>query len=174
MTSCAPLPRQLTMAPPEEASRICRPSIVYNQTPSPRSILGYERFRNSGKILVSFAGTPACTGEPPLTHHFDTAAQHGAQHGTQTLLAIGDMDLHDALGAIGVTAGDRLDQRQVFVADPAVPGVGFGQERHGVVQTHANFLDGSQQIAVAGGASQREMKSGVVLHIVRLTAGASQ
>src|SRR5438067_191550 len=40
------------MAPPEHASRIRVPSAVHNQTPSPRSTLGYSTSRNRWKTLL--------------------------------------------------------------------------------------------------------------------------
>src|SRR5438445_13781603 len=57
MISRAPWPRLETMAPPEHASRILSPLVVYSHTPSPRSMFGYAKSRKRGKMLVWSAAT---------------------------------------------------------------------------------------------------------------------
>src|SRR6476661_1862356 len=52
-TSGTPCPRHATMAPPEQASRMRRPSVVVSHTPSPRSTFAYGRSRKRGNTLVS-------------------------------------------------------------------------------------------------------------------------
>src|SRR5580765_8936266 len=60
-TSGTPCPRHATMAPPEQASRMRRPSVVVSQTPSPRSMFGYGRSRKRGSTFVSSDRTAPST-----------------------------------------------------------------------------------------------------------------
>ena len=74
---------------------------------------------------------------------------------------------------LGVAAVDRLQQRLVLALHPPVPGIGLGEKRHRIVQAHADLFDGVSQEPVAGGLGDRDVKVGVVAHVVGLAGGDS-
>ena len=59
----------------------------------------------------------------------------------------------------------------MLARDAPVPDVGLGQQRHGVVELHADLLDRMRQDVVARRSGDRDVEVGVVTHVVGLGRG---
>ena len=95
-------------------------------------------------------------------------APDGDQRRTDSLVAVGDVEVHGGFGGRPVSGFDRIENRLVLARDPPVPGVRLGQQADDVVQLGSDLLDGAAEVAVAGRAGDGEVELGVVVHVVGL------